>query len=792
VPCDWEKKPKRQTLIGGEARHQDGRSNCASQCIRNANSNFRDQELRFTVRDAPDYYKLKVSVFNDDKKTDLIGESWIDLSDLIVPGGKANDLWHQLNYKGKYAGDIRLEMTYYDTKPNPEIEATKERQRQKATSTANDTSSLSGPRQLGPREIKRRPLPTGPGLAQAQPADFPQPLRLQSRQSQTPPNQPAYVHPHYVPQPQQYVGPEGPDDYEQYCSPTPYEDAYTTRDHPQNFEQQHAGYDEYTQSLPPIPMEHPRPPPLEAHHSDPGPFTSSSPYGSPHYNSSPPARPMNNDPRAHRMSSSPTKYAAYRDSPLRQSMAPHDVPSLPPIPPKIPMEYADEPSSPPPPPPPAHRDSMPRPLALTYGTPPRVPPQQPQHREMIDDRSPLQMIEHNYSPHPRPSHGPPPRTHRKSFNEPPPVERPTSSAGDFPAPHQVNPNYGVDFMAEPVEQDNAGRYIRRNSFIEDHDDPYRAPQRAQTFDSPGIDDRNTYRSEPQLVRPRAVSPNVAHHVPRKSVSPAPPIDDSEVRGTPFGPDCYNVLNPASSPASGMGRQGSGMPEKPEDIEPIIGNDGRIIDPSDHLPAETWAPEPERKNRQPEHVIRIRTRADAQQARAGSSPVAVRTPPAQAASYNSSPAPMSEPALSPTSERRRNRLQKPMPGTRPLPAQPYQHANTSPASIPQTRSFENSGPVQHPRPPSSHSQGTLHRSPQPSSPHSTGPPRPPLTDYQVPVSNRHSYYNITPTKVQMPRPQSYAPPSVHDDPLAAELSMIDIGPSRSSGRTMARGRGYGGY
>jgi hypothetical protein len=67
---------------------------------------------------------LKVSVFNDDKKTDLIGEAYVSLQDLIKPGGGSNDLWHQLNYKGKYAGEIRMEMTYYDIRPREIIKFT--------------------------------------------------------------------------------------------------------------------------------------------------------------------------------------------------------------------------------------------------------------------------------------------------------------------------------------------------------------------------------------------------------------------------------------------------------------------------------------------------------------------------------------------------------------------------------------------------------------------------------------------------------------------------------------------
>ncbi|OOF94649.1 hypothetical protein ASPCADRAFT_208310 [Aspergillus carbonarius ITEM 5010] len=127
-----------------------------------------DQELRFTVHGSPDYYKLKVSVFNDEKKTDLIGETWIDLKDLIIPGGSQNDHWHPLQFRGKYAGEVRLEMTYYDTRP--EDEAVIERRthavdrthikKPSSSSVSTSSSSLSGPRQL--KDVKRRPLPSDP------------------------------------------------------------------------------------------------------------------------------------------------------------------------------------------------------------------------------------------------------------------------------------------------------------------------------------------------------------------------------------------------------------------------------------------------------------------------------------------------------------------------------------------------------------------------------------------------------------------------------------------------------
>ncbi|KAG9248147.1 hypothetical protein BJ878DRAFT_489674 [Calycina marina] len=117
-----------------------------------------DQELRFTVHDSSDYYQLKVSVFNDDKKTDLIGESWINLQEVIVPGGGTNDIWHNLACKGKYAGEVRIEITYYDTRPKLEKP---ERTKQTGASVEDEKVSLRGPRQ--PKTtVKRRPLPSDP------------------------------------------------------------------------------------------------------------------------------------------------------------------------------------------------------------------------------------------------------------------------------------------------------------------------------------------------------------------------------------------------------------------------------------------------------------------------------------------------------------------------------------------------------------------------------------------------------------------------------------------------------
>lgn len=129
-----------------------------------------------------------MSIFNDDKKTDLIGETWIDLQNLIIPGGSQNDHWHPLQCRGKYAGDVRIEMTYYDTRQQDEAVIVKrkeaaERVQGKTVGTGPSSSGLSGPRSL--EKVKRRPLPTDPSGV----APPPRPSVLEQTHSAPPPLQ---------------------------------------------------------------------------------------------------------------------------------------------------------------------------------------------------------------------------------------------------------------------------------------------------------------------------------------------------------------------------------------------------------------------------------------------------------------------------------------------------------------------------------------------------------------------------------------------------------------------------
>ena len=148
------------------------------------------------MHDSADYYQLKVSVFNDDKRTDLIGESWISLLEVVVPGGGQSDTWHTLSCKGKYAGELRIEITYYDTRSKQERP---EKVRSTGTVSALDDGgreSLRGPRQPN-APMKRRPLPSDPVTGAPPPNAIPDHVQTPPRgyKSQSPAGTPDNVLP---------------------------------------------------------------------------------------------------------------------------------------------------------------------------------------------------------------------------------------------------------------------------------------------------------------------------------------------------------------------------------------------------------------------------------------------------------------------------------------------------------------------------------------------------------------------------------------------------------------------
>lgn len=127
----------------------------------------------------------------------MIGETWIDLRDIIVQGGGQSDQWHTLNCKGKYAGEIRIETTYYDRRPKPEKPAAKPKP--VASSSEGDLTIMNQK-----PVIKRRPLPSDPVTGKVPTPPVNGDVQAPPRQK---PGGPAAYPPKQLPPPQQPMQP---------------------------------------------------------------------------------------------------------------------------------------------------------------------------------------------------------------------------------------------------------------------------------------------------------------------------------------------------------------------------------------------------------------------------------------------------------------------------------------------------------------------------------------------------------------------------------------------------------
>ena len=794
----------------------------------------------------------------------------MDLKEVVVPGGGQNDIWHQLHFKGKYAGEIRVELTYYDTRPKDESVLEQRREKERShTNSFGSSAGVGGPRQLGPREVKRRPLPQGP------PGSSPSVRPPLPGQVHSSPMRATHPNPNYAEQPE-LRDIWAPDQH--YHSgmekPVPHYERSPSNGHDgqrllaDDYNHSSPGFSDIQGTIPSLPghdgfdqIEMRMEPSEPSYHSDFSAFPSSHATHSYHtprqddrrhsaqpafppqnlvehsppspYASSPPVRSSPNMVRSapgsgdhgqhaqfNHYSTSPIKPDFYRDSPLRQSISHHDVE----------QDHDSRPRSPddrPPPPPPAHGQRLPssRPPSNTYQEPntfqiPRKLQVSSSTNFSPDARSPLQTIERNFDPYYQPNLPPtsPPSANQDAYEayskpgyspyEPPPrsntFPRPSSNGENNPPLSAVGCDGILTETEEPLSYDEIEKQRSWNGLPL----PGRPrglfqngrPIQADNFPDITIQQRPSQTQTP-IVRPRAISPG-ARNVPlRKSVSPQPssPLDDRRLSGVPFGPDSYDVLNPITSAVAA--NTSSPMVEIPEQLKeaarlreveklreqgPIIGNDGREIDPSDHLPSDTWAPEPERKNRKPEVVIRFRTKDEAARTpiKLGSSPASARPlsmpMPLQSSSPYSGESPSSGPRVG------RNRLQKQMP-SRPLPVQPFQHPHSSPAvpMAPPVSEFNTPSPGL--RMPPANDFNT----------HSSGsrvPMRPALSEYSV-MANRgygtspHSYgYEPSPPPIpaKVPFYGAETPSNRRGpvDPFAAEMSSIDIG---GGGRRRSGGR-----
>ena len=794
----------------------------------------------------------------------------MDLKDVIVPGGGQNDIWHQLHFKGKYAGEIRVELTYYDTRPKDEAVLEQRREKERGhTNSGGGSAAVGGPRQPGSRNVKRRPLPQGPP-------------------GSSPASRPLPDHVHSAPLPALHSSPRnnGPSDHRNIWAPdqhyhsgidqpvSNYEESFAnSHENPSSLGDNHThaspqAFSHVQETIPSYPaddgfdrMEPGMEPNDHNHHSDcnavPSSATPHSSYhtprqnerrhsaqpafppqdaiehsASPPYASSPPvwstpgmvhSAPGSGDhgrrAQVDRYGSSPIKTDIYRDSPLRQSMSQHDIE----------LDYEPRPDSPDdrlPPPPPAHGHRLPssRAPSNTYqdandfqGS--RKVQVSPSTNFSPDVRSPLQTIERNFEPYYQPEASVLPPFSAKSDPyevyskpgyspfEPPPrsntFPRPSSNRENNPPPSAGGYDTIPKETDEVLSYHDAGQQRSWNG-----PSPSGQPRglftherQTQAYDFPDIpDQQRTYQSQIPLVRPRAISPAVRNAPLRKSIGSQStlPRDDRRLSGVPFGPDSYDILNPTTSPpvAASTSQAKVETPEqlkeaarlheveKPPEQGPIIGNDGREIDPSDHLPSDTWAPEPERKNRKPEVVIRFRTKDDAVRTpiKFGSSPTAARPLSMPMQAKNGSPYSVESPSSG--VKVGRNRLQKQMP-SRPLPTQPFRHAHSSPLMpvAPPVSEFNTPPPRSQMLPVNdfnNHSSG------------SRVPMRPAMSEYSVVASRSHGGSpssngyepNPPPIPAKVPFYPAEAPPyrPYGDvDPFTAEMSSIDIGGSGIGGR-----------
>lgn len=657
---------------------------------------YRDQEMRFTVHDSPDYYQLKVSVFNDDKKTELIGETWIALEQIVKPGGGKNDLWHHLICKGRFAGEIRIELTYYDIRPREEKS---EERRQSApidASIVQGNSGIGGPRQ--PKPVKRRPLPADPtdptrsislphipssntqqqryvespdnyGLENTQPRDRHQ-ERLQNGPpqaplvagSQQPPVSGNIVMP-MVPPAQQlaqsHFDVHDPAEWNNYSE----EDVRTQSQDLQNGypHEQFAGYHpEHAEEWQPRPLTQPLQTSQGMIHSHSMPALID-------------ARPRQPSPQAHVYpGESPPEGYLFEESHGYQ-ISRRDEDGAYPNRNMAPTNDEDLP----PPPPPVHRNSGSR-LATqsqgrgqpnTYAPIPTTAPLNIHNGRGSITGSPLSQIHSNPSLYAADS---PSATLSKSYSysQAAPSQ---SSYSQLRNQRSLSPMREFDQAMPPslvpgyepsIAEDESERIMHENRMSAQHyhsDPPRNQPQQAPEPNDPSrpqyqqkpalieqarppyqqaplpapqlrpqprprdienVHDRRAHRSSAPIIQPQKPSPDPRTPV-RKSLSPSPGSAPAERRhlGIPFSPDSFDAFNPSMSAANGVNEPGAryNTPEQAKEATllhqrqeklgdgPIIGNDGRIIDPSDHLPTDTWAPEPEQKTpkKGPQVTMRFR-------------------------------------------------------------------------------------------------------------------------------------------------------------------------------------------
>ena len=620
---------------------------------------------------------------------------------MLSRGGGRSDGWHTLNCKGKYAGEIRIEITYYDTRPKEDRPAEARRESGKPRPQQGPRESLGGPRQLKP--VLRRPLPADPvqpASGAAPDVSAPQPLRPappprvqpQALARQAPPAA------HFVDPPaQQQVHRHDPHEPSNghlvQQAPSAAEAPYV-EDRLAETSQRYAGRREQAEMYAPVaeegnPMlrrpepraapqcadehesrqaipDHSRQPAQHGHaelHMEPTPprtshqMTPDAPAplsiakgtdysvdAAPpmrHYHSAPDPRILTGQPMAYPPREE--RFEAYQPAGdgAQHNVTPRRQPYV--------SDYEDEyvqaqfeEAEDVPPPPPAHRsgDSQP--------THPRMPgrpvrgqtmPAEPSPSAYTRDLRHVAQVQHTshasyassplsggnalghspttyQEPRPRPQHQPK-RSPAGSFSEVEPDMPLSLVPGYDPGATVDNPARG---RRETVDDGRWDGSPGHSAPVAASHRPYRpyVPPPEPSEPSPPLRHEEAGFQRPARASVSAAAAAAAAaappapsaeplRLPRKSVSPRPgPLSERNgIAQTPFSPDAFDVLNPHANTTSinDPGPQYR-TPEEADVVardlqrgqtnEPIIASDGRLIDPSDHLPTSTWAPEPERK------------------------------------------------------------------------------------------------------------------------------------------------------------------------------------------------------
>ena len=600
-----------------------------------------------------------------------------------MQGGGQSDIWHNLTCKSRYAGEIRIELTYYDTRPR-DGKLEKSRQPSQAEDL-NDhgrdgRDGIGGPRQ--PKTARRRPLPADPtGSSQStqlshipppqQPIELSMPQQRHSdppapRLPQIPPQQSqiSSFHDQLAQDPRQFHQSQHHLEYEAVQQHTPIV-PHGTRSREASVDAEIAYEGNRVAPAPVHDLGNNQAYQYHQQYYDmrdgmPANEQSHSPYrenegldANVQYNSGSPTARMS----PHQVTPSPRATPQYHRSSLSHSVS-ADVS---PLPSPLRQNSLDQWSEPqadtgyderPPPLPPTHRmspsmgptrSSLPSPPHPYSQVPAPAPLNLRTHRDSIPG-SPLSQVQVPQSDRDYALSNPPLNVYEEAH----PQSNVASKAphnqlrqhrsyspirdSAQPMPPSLVPGYEPSVAAEESERTfSERRFDARQHFAVQQTQPriQQNPVPPSQNRAQGIpravdaaQDRRAHRNSAPVVKPTGSSPVIRAPV-RKSVSPRPGSFSSE-RGRselPFSPDSFDAFNPNVGAARGATQAGAryNTPEQARETsiqherglklgnEPIIGNDGRVIDPSDHLPTDTWAPEPEQKTPRKTAEVKLRFR-----------------------------------------------------------------------------------------------------------------------------------------------------------------------------------------